>query len=95
MEQEVQCKKCGSVDNYRTEPSGDHIKAICLKCDSYIKFLSQPNKEFLMPFGKHKGKPLESLKSEEDVKYLNWMLSEMKLGNNLKDRIKKHLSNGI
>lgn len=38
---DVVCQRCGSVNDYRTEQSGPHIKAICRSCDRYIKFLKQ------------------------------------------------------
>lgn len=37
----IVCKRCGSVNDYRTEQAGPHIKAICNGCNLYIKFVSQ------------------------------------------------------
>lgn len=38
----VVCMRCGLMDDYRTEESGPHLKAICNGCDRYIKFLPKP-----------------------------------------------------
>lgn len=91
MEEPVKCNNCGNVDHYRVEQSGEHKNAICNFCNKYIKFLPQPEKEFLMPFGKYKDKPLASLKSNEEVRYLNWMLSG-DFSNNIKNKIILHLN---
>ena len=87
----IECNKCGEVDNYRTEPSGQHIKAICNKCDSYIKFLPQHDKEFIMPFGKYKDEPLSKLTHPDEIRYLNWMLSG-NFNNSIKNKIILHLN---
>jgi hypothetical protein len=39
----VICRNCGSINDYRTSKSGPHIKAVCNSCDKYIKFLPQTN----------------------------------------------------
>lgn len=38
---DVVCMRCGTINDFRTEKSGPHIKAICNGCDKYIKFLKQ------------------------------------------------------
>jgi hypothetical protein len=41
MTEDVVCNRCGCVNEYYTEKSGPHIKATCIHCDRYIKFLKQ------------------------------------------------------
>jgi len=38
------CPKCIEIVSIETEFSGPHIKAICRKCKSYIKFLNPKEK---------------------------------------------------
>jgi hypothetical protein len=48
MKDDVICHRCGSINDYRTEVSGPHLKAICNGCDRYIKFISKktlPNEQ--------------------------------------------------
>lgn len=90
MEQ-VTCKNCGSVNDYRTELSGQHLKAICNVCDRYIKFLPQNNPVLVMPFGKFKDREISSLTSKEEVEYLTWGVSNLKLSTSIKLSIKAHL----
>ena len=35
----VVCKRCGLIDDYRTQKNGPHTEAICNGCDRHIKFL--------------------------------------------------------
>lgn len=82
----VKCK-CGSTD-YRTEQSGQHIKAICNKCDSYIQFLPQGmNGESLMYFGKYKGFKLNAIPPD----YLVWLYENVKTNGSLKLYIEANL----
>ncbi len=39
--EDVICRNCGSINDYRTTQAGPHIKATCNGCDKYIKFLPQ------------------------------------------------------
>lgn len=76
---EITCK-CGSTD-YRTEVSGPHNKAVCNKCNSYIKFLPQPvTDETLMPYGKYKDKPLGTI----PISYWDYMLKQGALNGAIK-----------
>lgn len=44
MPEQIVCRQCGSIDDYRIIPSGPNMKAICNGCDRYIKFIQQHNK---------------------------------------------------
>jgi transcription elongation factor Elf1 len=74
MNEQIVCKNCGLIDDYREQPNGPHVELICNGCDKHIKFASQ-NKPFTdetpMKFGKaHKGVPLGQVPSS----YLSWVL---------------------
>lgn len=68
------CESCGVIDVPRVEPSGPHLKASCASCGSYIKFLRKDVNDFVLHFGKHKGKAISELVSQQDREYLNWAL---------------------
>lgn len=88
---DITCKKCGSKE-YRTEESGQHIKAICSNCDSYIKFLPQNREVITMPFGKFKDQEIKLLTTKEHVEYLNWMLKNVKLSHSVRIAIESRLN---
>lgn len=90
MENNVVCPKCGLINEYRTEPAGVHTKAICNGCNSYIKFLPQGNPPTIH-FGKYSGIEISTMVSEEEIKYLHWMLGENKFKGKLKTDIESHL----
>ena len=62
------CKKCGCVDDYTTEKSGPHLKAVCY-CGAFIKFLTYT--EAVLWFGKHSGTPIREI---TDKSYLEWLI---------------------
>lgn len=80
------CSHCGKEVEYETEWVGKHLKAICSECKIYIKFLSHtPIEQFIMPFGKYRGKLLiDAIK--EDRQYFEW-LRENSLSRSIKDKI--------
>lgn len=47
--EEIVCHNCGAVNDYHTEKSGPHIKAVCNGCDKYIKFITQHKKVEVEP----------------------------------------------
>lgn len=70
--------------------SGPHLRAECSECGRFLQFLRQPIDAFLMPFGKHKGRRLVELAATE-ADYLNWMLNQDWLKDNLRHRIEEAL----
>jgi uncharacterized protein (DUF3820 family) len=86
------CGHCQEDVEYKVEPSGKHIKATCLKCDSYIKFITHTDAaDFQMPFGKYKGETLLSI-SKKDKGYLLWILENID-SKNIKEKINLVLLN--
>ncbi len=80
---DISCSHCNSSE-IRTEriplPNGGcHIKATCVACGRFIKFL--PHDSLRLHFGKHKGKTVAEI-SVCDRAYLQWCLSK----NVLKDK---------
>ena len=88
----IKCKKCGLVDDFTTYQQGQHIGARCNGCDAFIKWLPQ-NKEFIIPFGKYKGRELSSMVNKEEKDYLMWVIEQTWCKNNLANKIEEHLNN--
>lgn len=88
----VTCNRCGSVDDYHTEQSGKHVKAICNNCKRYIKFLQQNKTITVLPFGKYKDREISSLTSKEEIEYLSWSVENLKLSASIKLSITNHLN---
>jgi uncharacterized protein (DUF3820 family) len=85
----VTCNRCGLIDDYAIKISGPHKSAYCNGCGRYIKHLPQ-NTEFIMPFGKYKGRHLSSMVSVEEIGYIKWLLSQNPK-NSLKDKLQAHI----
>lgn len=85
----IKCK-CGSTD-YRVEenPQAKQQKAVCNKCNKYIKFIPHSTNTLLF-FGKHKGRDIKSMVSDDEIAYLYW-LSKGKVSTALKNQIENHL----
>jgi len=67
------CPKCNGKTY--TEYKGKHLGWYCYTC-GYIKFLSGPWQEFVMPIGKYKGKKLTWIR-KNDTPYMLWCRDNM------------------
>lgn len=72
---ELVCKKCGLVNDYRTEQKAHNKTAWCNGCDSFIKNIQYSDKQ-IMYFGKYKGLEISSI---NEVSYLEWMVTKVRL----------------
>lgn len=91
MENQIQCPKCSSI-SYRIEDRGVHKTAFCNKCDSYIKNIPQglPQKLY---FGKYKDREVSTMTSQDEIKYLKWLLDNTEIKSNaLKEAIIKQIN---
>lgn len=88
--EDITCQRCSTINEYYTEQSGNHIKAICNHCKNYIKFIPQ-GKPVVIYFGKYQGRELQSLKEKDEVNYLNWILGKTFLKKKLRSDIEAHL----
>ena len=86
---EIKCK-CGAINDYRTEMKGEQKTAWCNKCNCWIKNI--PYKEPQIYFGKYKGTKIADMKTDEQLNYLRWMIDNVKITNNFREIIIKHLS---
>lgn len=86
---EVICQRCGTIDEYYTVPSGPHLKAVCDHCHEYIKFLPQEKEPPRFYFGKYVGKYIHEI---DDIQYLTWASTNLKLKQSLRDAIIKRIS---
>ena len=87
--EDITCLRCDSTNDYSVVDAGPHKKAVCNKCNRYIKFISQSKKTVLY-FGKYKGRELQSMVSDDELAYLYW-LQKTNIKNGLKAEIENHL----
>lgn len=90
----VECAKCGSVNNYSTleqtfTDGSTHIKATCKDCGKFIKWLPQSETKTYIPFGKYRGKHTYQV---TDTEYLQWLwkvVGDKRLANGIDKRIRE------
>jgi uncharacterized protein (DUF3820 family) len=87
---DVICQKCGSANDYHIIPKAFNHTAYCNLCNSYIKNLPQ-DKPLTLPFGKYKGTLLTDMVTNEQIKYLQWIITQ-DFGNNIKGKIQAYLN---
>ena len=85
----ITCRRCGSVDDYSTSRSGQHIKATCNKCGSYIQFVPQGGPPTLF-FGKYKGREISTMITVDEINYLHWLLDQ-----DIKEKLREDIQNHI
>ncbi len=83
----VICKNCGLIDDYRTEMKAKNMVAFCNGCDKYIKNL--PYSPPSLHFGKYKGPVIVQI---EDVDYLEWVRSKVKLSEIIRHAVDQQIS---
>ena len=85
----ITCKKCQTTNDFHVVTTGPHIKAICNNCNQYIKFIPQEKEHPRLYFGKYNGKFIHQI---EDLQYLKWALSTIKLKPEIKNAIQKQIT---
>ena len=84
------CKKCGLIDQYRTEERTGQNCAFCLGCGYHIK--NVPKKDPLdlkIYFGKFKGTTIRNI---TDKQYLQWVIQNCeKMNERYKDAIQQQI----
>lgn len=87
---------CGSKEQLMVEQEFKnktvHIRLDCMGCGKFLRYLPQSNvnnDDFVMPFGKHKGKNIKDVPSD----YLQWIYEKSDLSENIKKRAKSNLQN--
>ena len=68
---DIICKKCGSINNFRTEKKSNNLVAYCLDCGAYIKNI--PYAPPRMYFGKYKGVLISDFNTPQMINYLHWL----------------------
>lgn len=85
--EEIVCKKCGVVNEYKTEYRGKHLTAFCTACGTYIKHI--PHVEPAMFFSKKY--PDMKISECEDLQYLKWVHEKIKLSNRYKEAVERRI----
>jgi len=87
---DVVCQNCGNVNDFRTVMKSNQNTAWCNSCDKFIKNIPQ-GKPPQLYFGKYKGTLISDMRSDEQVKYLQWLIQQPFCKENLTTSIKNHL----
>lgn len=82
----ITCKKCGLIDDYRTELKNGQNTAFCNGCGAYIKNIPYAKSKFY--FGKYKG---ELVSDVTDIEYLSWFLKNVKCSPKMIEDIENQL----
>ena len=83
---DVVCQRCGTENEYYTEQGSIHVKAICNRCNRYIKFLPQDKPQIMM-LPKYRGVPVSEL---TDKSYIEWCLSgDVKISHGLSNALRE------
>ncbi|OFW47573.1 MAG: hypothetical protein A2163_00695 [Actinobacteria bacterium RBG_13_35_12] len=90
------CKRCGSVDLAEKKVifknNTEHLEIRCNACkkvQGYKKQTSGDDDNFIMPFGKYRGKTIKEIIAL-DIGYARWGIENLK--NNISTRFKEILS---
>jgi len=86
---EVICQRCQTTNEFYVVTSGPHLKAMCNHCNTYIKFIPQEKEPPKFYFGKYVGKFIHEV---EDMDYLKWAATNMKLKDHVRDAIKQRIT---
>jgi hypothetical protein len=84
--EDIVCKHCGLINDYRTERKANNHCAYCNGCGEFIKNI--PYAEPALYVGKYKGKPISEI---EDIGYLKWALKELGLTRPVREAIEKRI----
>lgn len=88
---DIVCQRCGSINDFIIQKPSIHYKCTC-KCGSFIKNIGT-NEPATLYFGKYKGREISSMRSDEELNYLNWLLNNSQsIKGKLLDAIKYQLS---
>lgn len=85
--EDIVCKKCGLVNEYKVIDKNGQKTAWCNGCDAWIKNI--PHAEPMMYFGKYKGAKIFEV---TDRQYLQWCLEKGLFKGNIKDAVEKRIS---
>ncbi len=87
---DVCCKKCGTVNEFKVSKAGPNITARCNHCSYWITNLTT-NQPAVLNFGKYAGREVKSLTTDEEIRYLQWLVQTP----NVKGRLKEAILNQI
>lgn len=79
----IVCRSCGSINDYKVEEKGNHHCAYCNGCGEFIKNIGhQPD---IFHFGKFKGKLVSEV---DDRQWLEWAVETVKMSPKLRTAVK-------
>jgi hypothetical protein len=93
--EDIICNRCGSINDYRVEERANNRMAYCNGCGMWIKNIPHSIQPARLYFGKHKGRLISEMTSDDDLGYLRWVSENMKLPAKIREAINKQLNNGL
>jgi len=88
---DVVCQKCSTINEFKVNKSGPNITARCVHCGYWITNLTT-NQPVSLNFGKYAGREISSLKSDDEIRYLQWLVTTPNVKGRLKDAILKQIA---
>lgn len=95
------CPRCGS-ERLATTPMGPgsphHARTDCLDCGRFVRWEAAPMDaqraaDFVLPFGKHRGRTLEQIAADEEGRrYLHWLGAQDGIKGSVRRAIECHLA---
>lgn len=88
---DIICQKCATVNEFRVNKAGPNITARCNHCGYWITNLTS-NQPVTINFGKYAGRSITSFTSDEEIRYLQWLVQTPNVKGRLKEAILKQIA---
>ena len=88
--EDIVCRKCGTINEYRVERKANNDVATCTACGSFIKNI--PYSPPALYFGQFKGKPIEQYETKRELDYLYWIRNHKEIWPKLNARTQEAIN---
>lgn len=88
---DIVCQKCATVNEFKVGKSGPNITARCIHCGYWITNLTS-NQPVSINFGKYAGREIRSFVTDEEIRYLQWLVQTPNVKGRLKEAILKQIA---
>lgn len=88
---DIVCQKCGTCNEFKVAKCGPNITARCNHCGYWITNLTT-NQPVVLNFGKYAGREIISFSGDEEIRYLQWLVTTPNVKGRLKEAILKQIA---